>query len=413
MAERIGTLLWQWRQAAGLSQGALAQRAGVSRSALSQWESGRRQPRVRELEATLEALGVTPSQRALALASVQAPRALRLLRAPSAEQPGSLPGSGELLRALRVRGGWTQAEIAQRMGVQQHTISRWELGERLPSTEEMQTLCFVLEALEDEIVALTTGRFAETPQQIPADAAEMNYRLNRLLNSETPSELGFLTLERALWNVAVRDDMARSWLAETYAYHAHYFRLFQRWREAEALAQRVLALTPRQEREPPSVLRAVLVQAATAVYKGDRPMPERGVYLLYDWLSQSLFLEFTSWIVSDIAKYQALAGQTESAVSLAGKAISISERERSMREIDLGHLLVANGQPDKALRHLPGLSERSSDRFVYETLVRVEAYLALGALSEAHERLERAYAVIEKYFLKRQRAQADALAKRL
>ena len=55
MSEPVGTLLWEMRAAAGFSLGELARRAGLSKATLSQWESGQRQPRVAELEATLRA----------------------------------------------------------------------------------------------------------------------------------------------------------------------------------------------------------------------------------------------------------------------------------------------------------------------------------------------------------------------
>lgn len=34
------------------------------------------------------------------------------------------------LRAIRLRLGWTQAELAEAIGVDHNTVSRWEIGER-------------------------------------------------------------------------------------------------------------------------------------------------------------------------------------------------------------------------------------------------------------------------------------------
>src|SRR5689334_15149264 len=134
MTEQVGTLLWELRTARGWSLGQLAQRAGVSKAALSRWENGERLPRVPELEATLAALGADATQRALAFARIQAPRALRQLREPSETgRLGPPPSMGDLLRAMRLRGGWTQTQIALRLGVGQNTVARWELGERQPS----------------------------------------------------------------------------------------------------------------------------------------------------------------------------------------------------------------------------------------------------------------------------------------
>src|SRR5262245_65761943 len=74
MTEQVGMLLWELRTARGWTLGQLAQSAGVSKSALSYWEAGKRLPRVAELEATLDALSATSAQRARAFAFIQAPQ---------------------------------------------------------------------------------------------------------------------------------------------------------------------------------------------------------------------------------------------------------------------------------------------------------------------------------------------------
>jgi transcriptional regulator with XRE-family HTH domain len=60
---------------------------------------------------------------------------------------GAPPAARDLLRALRMRGGWTQEPTALRLGVDQSSVVR---GERLLSNEQMQALCFALEAHEGE-----------------------------------------------------------------------------------------------------------------------------------------------------------------------------------------------------------------------------------------------------------------------
>jgi DNA-binding XRE family transcriptional regulator len=113
VTEQVGYQLGRLRRAAGWSLGQLAQRAGVSKATLSQWESGRHLPRMPELEATLTALGTTPAQRALVLVCLEAPRALRHLNTSSAlPLLGPLPATGDLLRAMRLRAGWTQSQLA-------------------------------------------------------------------------------------------------------------------------------------------------------------------------------------------------------------------------------------------------------------------------------------------------------------
>lgn len=416
MAEQIGTLLWELRTARKWSLGQLSERAGVSKASLSRWEAGERVPRVPELEATLNALEASPAQRSLALARIAAPRALRLLREPSVSaRIGPQPAAHHLLRAMRLRGGWTQEQIALRIGVRQHTIARWEAGERIPSNDELQQLCFAMKAKEQELIALTTGHFTAPPEEILVEEEAVEATLKTLLYTSRTllEDLNFLALERALWKQAVKHKNAQRLLALTCAYHAHYLGNQKRWQEAQNVATRTLDLTSRQEIEPDFVLRAVLKLAASAVYSRNRPAPERGIHLLQSYQSRSTLPDYTGWILSDMAKYAALAGQTERGVALAHEAVQVTEKETEMRNIDYSHLLNANGQPNQALRHLPDISEKARGVFVYTQLVRTEAYLGVGDPDAAQNELWRAYTVIKEHDLKLHLPQADALARQL
>ncbi len=114
-----------------------------------------------------------------------------------------------------------------------------------------------------------------------------------------------------------------------------------------------------------------------------------------------------------MGKYLVLAGQTETAVELGKKAVRVTVEEHDMRTMDLGRLLVATGHPGQALDQMAALPEHTSGMFVYQALVRCEAYLALCQPEEASAWLERIYAVIEEEGLEYDRLQADALAQRL
>jgi transcriptional regulator with XRE-family HTH domain len=88
------------RAATGWSQARLAAALGVSQSTVANWEAGR--------GLTLE----------------NARRTYRLLR-ETKPSPRLEPHQLQELRALR---GWSQAELAQRVGVSVATIKRWEAG---------------------------------------------------------------------------------------------------------------------------------------------------------------------------------------------------------------------------------------------------------------------------------------------
>ena len=67
----------------------------------------------------------------------------RLLAGLGAKFVGWIP---KLLRLLREKRGWTQAQLAEKAGIHQHTISGWETGRTDPS---IRVLYRVLVALAD------------------------------------------------------------------------------------------------------------------------------------------------------------------------------------------------------------------------------------------------------------------------
>lgn len=53
--------------------------------------------------------------------------------------------NGDLVRALRVHSGWTQAELAEELGVRQQTISEWETGVYEPRLSNSKHLARIAE----------------------------------------------------------------------------------------------------------------------------------------------------------------------------------------------------------------------------------------------------------------------------
>ena len=427
MAEQVGTLLWELRAASGLSMGQVARLSGVSKAALSQWESGARLPRIMELEAVLDAFDAGAAQRASILACMEAPRAVRRLREITSGSGLSVPPhAGDLLRAMRLRQGWTQAQVAGELGVDRTTIAHWEQGERLPSTEQLQTLCYALQAREAEVVALTTGQFTETSSS-PARAwdeaeQELTTRLDSIGQQSDPGleDLSYLALRREAWEWATRTDAARSLLARVYATHATFCRNTRRWPEAGTLAQQALILVPRQEQEPGVFLRALVLQTSAQVYGGYRLAPERGLRALRSWVERAQITEFAAWILSDMATYAALSGQTEASLELAEQACGVAERsdnpvEGHLRRFDYGQMLAGAGRTEAALRvlPLPEAIHSPSDRVRF-MLAWTSAYSRLGSRAEADHWLRQASGLLATHEIPSDlRAQADDLAAQL
>jgi transcriptional regulator with XRE-family HTH domain len=377
---------------------------------------------VAELEAVLDALGTDAAERVLVFARIEAPRALRHLRQSADPDLGAPPTAGDLLRAMRLRKGWTQEQEAAQVGVVRTAVAHWERGDRLPSTEQIQTLCYALGAQEEELLALTTGAFTAAPAEAPVTWEEEEGDLWRRLQAirfgqwHGLDELRYLALQREAWGWALREPAARPLLARAYASHAQLYRNEERWGEIGALAQRALAAFPQPDPGSGDYLWAVILNATAAAYGGPRPAPMHGFQLLQAWVERSALPEYTAWMLSDTAKYLAQAGQTEASLLLAQQACRPAESchpvELVMRRVDYGELLLEAGYLEEALRVLPGpmlLGEADSLDLL---LVLAEVHRQAGNQAEAEACLQQAIDLTAAHSLDCRHRKVDAVAQR-
>jgi DNA-binding XRE family transcriptional regulator len=61
------------------------------------------------------------------------------------------------IRALRQEQGWTQFELALRVGVQPQAVYLWESGRRVPQVPQMRTLGELFGICSDEIILEPVG----------------------------------------------------------------------------------------------------------------------------------------------------------------------------------------------------------------------------------------------------------------
>ncbi len=253
MENGYGSLLRMLRNQRGFSLGRLAMLAQVDKATLSRWEAGVHQPRLPELETTLTALDATPEERRRVFATLHAPRATRRLRALTwnddlEELLGPRPGGGDLLRAIRLRRGFTLEQAASRVAVQSRTVRRWENGETWPGGKTLHALCEILEASDAERQVLQRGRGA-LPQgdkeETGRDAVSGRWQAEEGSEPSQPpgSDLEFLALEAQMWPLAARQSQTWTRLSELYTRHAEFLDRQGRKNEARRYAARACALT--------------------------------------------------------------------------------------------------------------------------------------------------------------------------
>ena len=107
---------------------------------------------------------------------------------------------GAQARAERVRQGWTQADVAEKLGLGSEVYGRIERGLMLPSAETLARMCAVLDMEADMACGLSRRR--KRPRRAALAKQEgtpESRRLMRVLRSLSPSRLSYvLRLSRLL-----------------------------------------------------------------------------------------------------------------------------------------------------------------------------------------------------------------------
>jgi transcriptional regulator with XRE-family HTH domain len=403
--QTLGTLLRQLRRQRRLTQEGLATRAQVTARTLRYWEADQQQPRETELESVLQAVGATVQERAQILSLLTDRMSVRLARnsRPTTDVAsgvlGSLPGTGDLLRAMWLRRGYTQDQLAAELGVSRTTIIRWEAMRTLPSAEDVMRLGTALNAATEEIAVLSSGRLLPSnwPPQLSLEQCIEQYEFLCKINSEHFAlwpvfELYALALKRQLRLLFGQEREALRLLAKVELAHSGW--LFLRGRSAEAYAGEWRALNlVRDQFTPEEFWLRLLNLLAAHVAIGERGA-ENGIKMLYPWLRLlpgSLHPE----LLCDLAYYAARAGHPEAADRLLKRAHhsfwcdhGVDPNRAWYYRMTKARVLLRDGQPIEALEWLPPL-ETTVVGSIFNLQIWAETYIAAGEREEAARCLTR------------------------
>lgn len=112
-----------------------------------------------------------------------------------------MPRVGDLLRQARKERGWSQKELAERVGDKQANISRWETGKRIPSNDALAELADELDLdvdqLRAEIQADRRAREAETPDYVSHEDHIPRWR-NAVLSADVDRDVRTLLMSLGL-----------------------------------------------------------------------------------------------------------------------------------------------------------------------------------------------------------------------
>jgi transcriptional regulator with XRE-family HTH domain len=96
------------------------------------------------------------------------------------------------LRELRKHHGWTQAEVAEALGVIDLTVRRWEQGQAMPSAYHVKKLCDLFGKSPEELGLLQLRKHLDACGKLPAVSSSRSEAEPRhILQIEVPEEENF------------------------------------------------------------------------------------------------------------------------------------------------------------------------------------------------------------------------------
>ncbi len=342
------------RQQAQFSRSEWSEQSGISRVSLWRWETGAVLPREAELEIALKPFALKPAENSALLLLWQNERGVgieQMLR----DHPLPLTHRGLILRAVRVRRGWSQSEAAEIAGVPRSTLAKWEQMSVWPSIERLHELCCAYTASPEELLWITSAA-ANAPAALPSleELKERVETLERYLC--LPSEMAAMVVSAQISVYGLHDETARTLLARNYVTYAHTLLTTERPQEAEVYLQYAAVLAPQPDpslRARLLLTQAYVLRAKAALQKNLSPeiAAHSGMKLLERLIPSldQLAPREQSRVYGDLALTLMLLKRYDEALRLNQKAVSLAleQKERGMvrrRQYERQQILLASGR---------------------------------------------------------------------
>jgi transcriptional regulator with XRE-family HTH domain len=393
----IGVILKQARLAQRLSLGELSARAGLHKSTLSRWESGKSVPYALELTRVMDALSLSASQRQACWQGLDAPRAMTV--AQNSAGAGTAPvSSGELLRALRVRSGVSQGDAARASGVTQSMVSRWESGECWPEGDKLHALCFSLGATAEELIFLTT-RGWQQHEPLSNDKEALDRVLDYLEYYDTSENRGlvYLALAGRYQTLYLRGKLNEIEATDVWGRYAYYL-CWRLQRYTDAL--RIVAPAKAALKRTRGHLSRGQVEAVSALFQHHtQNKQEDQARELMVGIEGLLSPARRSWWLDFMGQALERAGQPLQAIAYQRDAVltAATPHGQRLRQIRLASLLSRQGNFREALATVAPLEQSLRQESKVHAVTPLDltlqiawALAGLGERAEAQSYVERA-----------------------
>lgn len=435
----LGAELRRLRESHGMEQQAVARTAKIAVSTLRRWETGEFQPSISELDDILKALNAdTPAIQIWFYNQIQGPRAgnaLRLLAKKKGIDVLSqfLPGSGDLLRSMRTRRGWTSRQLAQFLRVDAGQISRWEKGDVPIPQEQQQRICTCLGATPDESKALASqaALFSSIPLERMSrdelEAAIATIGQHVFSGDRRVSDLTFLYFESSLWKRSVVNPSFLRLYGRCINYHNIWLDQHEIRAGLAVRAQRVLDMVPGCLEKEGAWWMNAIGHAARAMRDEDRRLTQRtsvrghrnALSLFEEYLPQVPFGE-RDQILRDMAPLLHHLGYRDEAYRTLAEASQVAERfnEQMGREVCAmltAQLCLDDHNPGGAFAALPAIVplEKDANLATQQTLLWARAHHLAGDTSEAADYFARFFDYVNRFGYDTLRQEGELFANQL
>lgn len=382
----LAECLRERRKRQGLTIRLLAERSGVGRSTISRWEQGQCLPSIPELDAVLKFMHVSDQERSAMLEMLERPRARRELH--------SSLFAGDVLRALRYRAGLSLEQTSKRIQVGKTVLSRWETGERTPSSEVLSRLGVALEASDVEIAALLQGL-----SSVPSEHLSIEERLTNLRQAvregvPEPLDLEFISLEYRARQRAHYSPAANELASHVRALYIEWLGWWYRDREAAMWADRQLPNIARSSHLP---IWGRVIRAKNVFMSEFGPKePGQRLNVLGSALTVLRGTSSEAFVRRELASELSFIGYYEQALAQVAKARRCSTFEEDAVthyyccDMVEAATWLAWGQIDRAMRALPNAATPVDPYLrVSSTVGRSRLLVALGQSELAKAELEK------------------------
>ena len=341
-----------------MSIGQLATISGVSKATISRWETNKCNPRPQELAAVLRALDATraPGLQDETVFPVLPDFLSHLSSCPP------LSFRGDLLRAIRIRRGFTQCATSRAINVSQSMIAKWERGEDWPTQDKVHAFCFALDATEQELLTLMATNLALSAPANPyseLESIESEYTI--VWSSTGVSDLRYHVLESRSSSLSTKSHAYHDLFVRILCYRARFLAENLRFEESKLYLKRIAKLrseviNPPRIWQNAAMAELLLVtgtnQSGTAV----RDVFERNI--------SHLAHNFQAWMESELALCLAKLGDTDSALRLAHRAVQTASSwptEVPYRQLTRAKVLATANRTDEAVDLISEAKEQLPD----------------------------------------------------